>query len=187
MKVWKLGDFFCLDELQKLATKGRDDAALHWAKTYALHLDKDTLSEFPPKMLESLVQAIAALYRDDRDDIDFRSAFGPRLLSMAISSISLLSNSAEFRSILHDIPGFAVEWSVELMLCVGAMSSLHGAHIRLRREVARKYGTSRCAKCNAITDTLYPNIVIWAKNPGKHHDEMVCESCFPMPTLEQWR
>lgn len=109
MKLWKLADFYRLEDLRLLATQGRDDAALHWANTYACHLQNPTYPKFAPKMLESIVQSITALYGDERKDPGFRGAFRPQLLGTAFCGISLLSRDEGFLGLIRDDPDFSAD------------------------------------------------------------------------------
>lgn len=178
MKVWKLADFFCLDELRRLALKGRDDASLHWIKTYAWHLNRNTLPEFPPGMRWSIVASITALYRDARDDADFRGAFKSHLLGTAIAGISLVSQSAAFFAALRRFPELGFDWFLKLMSCVGAAGVWHFSGPRGKRLT--------CGRCGArrLESEMYPNVLKWNRTRVK---EVVCEACFPMRTLENFR
>lgn len=178
MQVWKLADFFCLEELKELSTKARDAAALHWAKSYALHLSNKRPTEFPPDFIKAIIYSITALYNDDRDDSRFREAFKSHLLGTAIVGISLLREEREFKELNYDDWILAVDWSLALTACIDGTEA--------RIDIDPNYGAARCHKCGQLEEEgvreIYPNMSLRKRGRG---DKGLCGHCFPVPTLEK--
>ncbi|KAK7745821.1 hypothetical protein SLS53_002538 [Cytospora paraplurivora] len=180
MEIWMLGDFYGIEGLTHIATQCLNQTNLTWAKYVAQIIEGNRLGDIPPPKLDSIVEAIKAMYDDERDGDTFRRAFKSHLLGAAIICVHRLAKWPEFQSLIREFPDFAVDWSLELMSCLGTLTSWTAPELPPQTRPT-------CGRCGTqgkpTTGFLgYPNILKWVKT---RECEFLCRRCFPTPTLEE--
>lgn len=180
MQMWKLGDFYRIEGLRQLATQCLQQTTLTWARFVAQVVEGNRLCDIPPAKLDGVVAAVGALYGDERDDDAFRGAFRSHLLGAAIICVHRLARWPEFQALVRAFPDFAVDWSLELMACLGALTAWTAPELPPRiRPTCGRCGTQGKATTGFLG---YPNILKWVKT---RVCEFLCRRCFPTPTLEE--
>ncbi|KAJ0116889.1 btb poz domain-containing protein [Diaporthe amygdali] len=172
MRVWKTADYFCHDELCDLAVCAAKDHAQELARTFCSAFPAIGHGDKVESLLESSFNpAVRTLYDEANESL--KSSFLPILLELALASTHRLSQSNAFQSLLHDTPGFAVDWTTSLMKSFSTWSA-----------VSRKRAGGQCNECGrelgggGTVDTLK-----WVR----HVRLMVlCDRCYQMPSLAEW-
>lgn len=172
MRVWKTADYFYHDELCDLAVCAAKDHAQELARVFCSAFPAIDHGDKVERLLEkSFNPAVRALYDEVMECL--KPNFLPILLELVLASAHRLSQSIAFQSLLHDTPGFAVDWATSLMKSFSTWNS-----------VSRKRAGGQCNECGrelgggGTVDTLK-----WVR----HVRLMVlCDRCYRMPGLAEW-
>lgn len=160
MSIWKMGDFFLLQDLCKLAL---DEVDSTFRKLSLSFFSIMPTTESAKKSAASKVaKLVRAVYRQERDDV--RVAFKPTILAFIFCGLKIWEKNKTFNDLLFDEPAFAIDWAATLsnnMTTIRATGS---------REL--------CAKC-AKQKSLWK----WIKGEKV---ETFCSTCFPSQGLEDW-
>lgn len=164
--IWKLGDFFCLDDLCKLALRGRDEYFRRYASAFSASGIDHPLA---PKNIRVIVQTVQAVYSEERTDVN--NEFRPPLLAFLLSCIHRsFFDDKVFKELLHELPEFSADWATALANSLGS------------NKVLRRF-SDKCKQCGASVSKLSVNFAAWIK---EHRAEFFCQDCFPLPRLEDW-
>ncbi|KAK2609668.1 hypothetical protein N8I77_003158 [Diaporthe amygdali] len=96
--IWKMGDFFSLEDLCKVAIEGRDAFF---------------------RSVSDIIYLVKEVYKEERGDI--RKAFIPPLLALLLSGLRFLAKTDEFKDLLRDMPAFALDWAMTLTNGIGSV------------------------------------------------------------------
>lgn len=162
VSIWKMGDFFRLEDLCKIALDGRD---WYFRRTsWYLSGAQETSRKLHVSWIMHLIQA---LYKEDNYNV--REAFRAPLLAFLLSIVRPLATNVEFHDLLREIPQFASDWAVALTDTMGSIGMPH-------------VDEDMCDKCG----TVYPvslDTMEWMK---VRNLEQYCSGCFPIHRLEDW-
>lgn len=166
MSIWKLGDFFCLEDLCNLAL---DEADSTFRKaSWGLSLKYPTESEKQSAAC-NVVKLVRALYNQARDDVF--AAFKPIILAFLFCGLQILEKNETFHSLLSDQPIFAIDWAATLTDNLASIRAMRSNEV--------------CAKCVQVSPCYreYRRHAKWVKGQKV---EIFCNNCFPHQNLEDW-
>lgn len=162
LSIWKLGDFFCLEGLCKIA--------------FNRHAESLREISFPPRLREKpasreqlgiIVHLVRALYEGGSN---VRNVFGPPLMAFLLDSVYFVAKTEAFEHLLLDLPEFASEWVLTFTGTVGSI-----------KEPVNP-SAYKCARCNGLPPGRI-NRLKWLK---ERKVEYLCEKCFSVPPVENW-
>ncbi|KAI7775047.1 hypothetical protein LA080_007429 [Diaporthe eres] len=164
MSIWRVGDFFLLEGLCRLALDEADRTfrGVSWCFTATQETESSKQSA-----TSNIVKLVRALYNQGPNDV--RDAFRPTILAFLMSGVHILEKNKTFKDLIHEIPAFASDWAATL---TDNMSSV-GSKDRL----------GECAKCKA---SCYSGGVMLGKWIKEQKVEGFCGTCFPLQQLEDW-
>lgn len=160
--VWRVGDFFGLEDLGKLAIDAFNEELRKASWLFAV---KETLNDVSHSV-DNCVHLISTLYEEKKGDS--LEAFRATSLAFLISGIHIFAKSKAFKDLLLETPEFASDWAVAVM---NSMASVKMPHI----------STNKCAKCKRLSQT-HLNRVKWIQEQVAEH---LCRHCFPLECLEE--
>lgn len=165
MSIWRVGDFFLLEGLCRLALDEADRTfrGVSWGFTATQETDSSKQSA-----TSNIVKLVRALYNQGPNDV--RDAFKPTILAFLMCGIHVLEKNKTFKDLIHEIPAFASDWAATL---TDNMSSV-GSNDR----------SGECVKCKESTS--YYSSVMLAKWIKGQNVETFCGACFPFQQLEDW-
>lgn len=159
ISVWRVGKFFLLQDLCKLALDGFQNRL----RQASWELAGTSSSEHWEVPIKNCVGFVRELYQQERSDI--LDAFRPATLSFLISVIHIFGKSPEFKDLLREIPGFSSDWAVAITNCMASIKTPPNC-------------SDECAKCRKLGVT-HLNRAKWFK---EQKNEYLCEKCFPFPS-----
>jgi hypothetical protein len=163
ISVWRVGDFFLLQDLCKLALDGFKEQLRKASWEFSGMSRPEHLDE----SIKNCVDFVRQLYQQGRSSIF--EAFAPTTLSFLASVIHIFGESREFRNLLRDIPKFSTDWAVAL---TDSMASIK----------TPPHTSNKCAKCRKLGVT-HLNRARWVKEQKVEH---LCKKCFPFQRLRNW-
>lgn len=162
--MWKMGDFFCLDDLCKLALHQRDE---YFRTMSSHHTTVEKPEALPQEKANSLAYLIRGVYQEKRSDVG--KVFRPPLLAFLLPLIHTLSRMETFKDLLRELPELALDWAVALTGSIGSGNM-------------PKRPSDTCSKCKKPSSKSV-NFAKWIK---EHEVEIFCVECFPLQRLEDW-
>ncbi|KAL1862894.1 hypothetical protein Daus18300_008224 [Diaporthe australafricana] len=163
ISIWKLGDFFCLEGLCKLALDGRAQRLRE--------ISFSVRSEVKPASREQLSIIIHMVRGVYEGGTNVRNVFGPPLIAFLLDNVRSVAKTEAFENLLLDLPEFASEWAITLTNTVSSIT---------KRD--NPFFVNKCAKCNELS-TGRTNRLKWFK---ERKVERLCEECFSIPPVEDW-
>lgn len=162
MSIWRMGDFFLLEELCKFALDELDGTfrRVSWSLT------SNQTDSAKQSATIKIVKLVRALYKQDRSNVG--DAFKPTIMAFLVSGIRILEKNKPFTDLLFEIPTFASDWAAILtdnMTNIGVT-----------------YRPQSCAKCNQRD---HSNAALGKWTTGQKV-EGFCGQCFPLQLLEDW-
>lgn len=164
MSIWKMGDFFRLDDLCKIGLDGRER---YFHRTNWLFSARETTDASKNLQISYITHLIQALYKEENHNV--REAFRAPLLAFLLGIMRFLAATEEFHDLLREIPQFASDWAVALTDTMGSIKMPSST-------------PARCFKCNKLSSTRLDTIK-WIRERRLHD---YCSECFPVQNLEDW-
>lgn len=164
MSIWRVGDFFLLEDLCKLALDEADRTfrGLSWMFT------PWATAEFSKQSATSnIVKVIRALYNQGRSDVC--DAFKHTILAFLVSGFHVLKKNPTFQDLLYEIPAFASDWALMLTDNMTLITSTNHPE--------------ECAKCSSPRHRSIAMRTNWVQGQKV---EGFCGTCFPIQQLEDW-
>lgn len=159
MSIWKMGDFFLLQDLCKLAL---DEVDSTFRKLSLTLFSIMPTTEWAKRSAASKVaKLVRAVYRQERDDV--RVAFKPTILAFIFLGLQIWEKNKTFNDLLFDEPMFAIDWAATLSNNITSIRATGS------RELCA------CAKQKSNWK--------WVKGEKV---ETFCSTCFPPQGLEDW-
>lgn len=164
--IWKLGDFFCLEDLCKLALRERDE---YFRKRASFFSATETDQLLAPKTVTILVHLVQTVYKEEWSDV--QKVFRPPVVAFLLSCVHcLLPDMKEFEDLLREVPEFALDWAMAVTNTLGSKKM-------------PKRTSNKCKKCGELGATSF-DLAKWLT---KQCPDFYCEDCFPLPRLENWK
>lgn len=161
ISVWRVGDFFLLQDLCKLALDSFKDVLREASWELSIHSGPQSAQEF----VREFVDFVPKLYQQGTGDLF--AAFRPTTLSFLVSSIHIFSKSREFMNLLHDVPEFSSDWAVVLTNSMGFAKTPPAS-------------SNRCVNCQKL-GWMYLNRTKWFE---KQETKYYCKQCYSLDHLE---
>lgn len=158
-----MAGFFCLPRLQRIILQARDNLLIAMTKSYGMQ------SKLQDGHMCSIVREVQLLYADDSEGI--KDTFRLPFLAVLLLGIRFLAKEEEFRKLLREIPGFALDWALGLMGGLGSGQDCGGV------------GGHCCRTCRSQIVGFGFRFRAWVevKKP-----EVFCGLCVSAPTWEDW-
>lgn len=162
MSIWRMGDFFLLEELCKFALDEMDRTL----RRVSWSLTTNSTESAKQSATSNIVKLVRALYKQGRSN--FGDAFKPTILAFLISGIHILEKNDPFTDLLCEIPAFASDWAVILTKNMTVIGST--------------YRPDKCTKC---MKQGHAGVMLgkWIK---EQKVEGFCGICFPLQQVEDW-
>lgn len=166
MSIWKLGDFFRLEDLCNLAL---DEADSTFRKASWGFITMPTTESAKQSAAINIAKLVRALYNQERGDVC--AAFKPTILAFVFCGLKILEKNETFHSLLFNQPVFAIDWAATLT------DNLTSTRPRESYD--------KCAKCGNSSSYYqdYPKLAKWVKGQKA---ETFCTTCYPPQELEDW-
>lgn len=166
MSIWKLGDFFRLEDLCNLALDETDST---FRKASWGFITMPTTESAKQSAASNIAKLVRALYNQERGDVC--AAFKPTILAFVFCGLNILEKNETFHGLLSDQPAFAIDWAATLTDNLTSTRPIQS--------------NDRCAKCGKEPPYYqeYPKHAKWVKG---QKGETFCTKCFPHQELEDW-
>lgn len=155
--------FFCLPRLQRIILQARDNLLIAMTKSYSMQ------SKLLDGQMCSIVREVQLLYADDSEGI--KDTFRLPFLAVLLLGIRFLAKEEEFRKLLREIPGLALDWALGLMGGLGSGQD------------GRNGRKTRCRRCRLPAVESAFRFRVWVE---VENAEVFCSTCVSAPTWEDW-
>lgn len=162
MSIWKMGDFFRLEDLCKIGLDGRNR---YFRRTSWYLSANETRSE--QMHVGFTTHLIQALYKEENYNV--REAFRAPLLAFLLGIVRFLAKTQKFHDSLREIPQFASDWAAALTDTMGFIQM-------------PDVDVGRCHKCGMVDPIRLDTMELMKAKTLVQY----CSRCFPIHHLGDW-